>query len=316
MTEGEFQECMIILGYRYNEKTGTAFNSFEGFRNLIMFVEKENRYVLYLDCSYKGIQELESVNQKLKEFHSEHKNYILKAEYKKRRINIVLKMTIDSDIDKDELKALVHFMTELCKSGELVPVCRVCARDRKTGLYVVGKEVMPICEACVGRKRRIYEKRKNVFLNKTQNMPGGIAGALFGAFLGAAIYVLLYQLIPMYGVGSLVISVLSFLGFIAAGIRATKKSAVICIIISCAVFLAAEYAALVFNSAVSIEHLGGGIAISEAVDITNFSLRDKGYLLSILPEISIGITLIMLSGLVYLIKRAKTRPTKISKNIL
>ena len=286
MTEGEFQECMIILGYRYNEKTGTAFNSFEGFRNLIMFVEKENRYVLYLDCSYKGIQELESVNQKLKEFHSEHKNYILKAEYKKRRINIVLKMTIDSDIDKDELKALVHIFSIF------------------------------VCEACVGRKRRIYEKRKNVFLNKTQNMPGGIAGALFGAFLGAAIYVLLYQLIPMYGVGSLVISVLSFLGFIAAGIRATKKSAVICIIISCAVFLAAEYAALVFNSAVSIEHLGGGIAISEAVDITNFSLRDKGYLLSILPEISIGITLIMLSGLVYLIKRAKTRPTKISKNIL
>lgn len=316
MTEGEFQECMIILGYRYNEKSGTAFNSFEGFRNLIMFVETENRYVLYLDCSCSGTQELESVNEKLKKFHEDHKNYVLKAEYKKHRINIVLKMTIDSDIDKDELKALVHFMTELCKSGEIIPVCRVCARNRKTGLYVVGKEVMPICEACVGRKRRLYEKRRNVFLNKTQNMPGGIAGAVFGAFLGAAVYVLLYQLFPMYGTGSLVISVLSFLGFIVTGIRATRKSAVICIIISCAVFFAAEYAALVFSSAISIEHLGGGIAIAEAVRITNFSLQDGGYLFSILPEIIIGIALIMLSGLVYLIKRSKTRPTKISKNIL
>ena len=316
MTEGEFQECMIILGYRYNAKTGTAFNSFEGFRDLIMFVEKENRYVLYLDCLCKGVQELQSVNERMKKFHSEHKNYVLKAEYKKRRINIVLKMTIDSDIDKDELKALVHFMTELCKSGDITPICRVCSRNRKTGLYVVGKEVMPICEACVGRKRRLYEKRKNVFQNKTQNMPGGIAGAVFGSFLGAAVYVLLYQLFPMYGAGSVIISVLTFLGFIVTGIRATKKSAVICAAISCVVFLAAEYAALVFNSAVSIEHLGGGIAVAEAVDITNFSLQDKGYLLSILPEISIGITLIVLSGVVYLIKRAKTRPTKISKNIL
>ena len=54
MTESEFQEFMITVGYRYNEKTKTAFNSFEGFRNLIVFNEKENRYSLALDCVGKS----------------------------------------------------------------------------------------------------------------------------------------------------------------------------------------------------------------------------------------------------------------------
>lgn len=316
MTESEFQEFMIIVGYRYNEKTKTAFNSFEGFRNLIEYSEKENRYSLALDCVGKSPEQLAAVEQQIKNFHTEHKNHVLRSGYADKRIQIVMKMTIDSDIDKEELKALVHFMTGLCKSGNLSPVCRVCARERKTGLYVVGKEVTAICEACVGRKRRLYEKRKNLFLNKTQNMPGGIAGAVFGALLGAAIYVLIYQLIPMFGIGSLLIIGLSFFGFIITGNRATKKSAVICELISAVVFLAAEYIALVFTSAIEIERLGGGIAISESIEITNTSLCDKGYLSSLLPELIVGLALIAAAGFAYFLKRKYTRPMKISKNIL
>lgn len=316
MTESEFQEFMIIVGYRYNEKTRTAFNSFNGFRNLIEFSDKENRYSLVLDCVGASPAQLDSVEERIKNFHAEHKNYVVKSGYSKKQIQIVMKMTIDSDLDKEELKALVHFMTELCKSGDLRPVCRVCARDRKTGLYVVGKEVTPICEACVGRKRRLYEKRKNVFLNKTQNMPGGIAGAVFGAILGAAVYVLIYQLMPMLGIGSLLIVGLSFSGFIVTGNRATRKSAVICEIISALVFLAAEYVSLVLTSAVEIERLGGGIAISESIEITNASLCDKTYIFSLLPELIVGLVLIAAAGLGYYLKRAYTRPMKISKNIL
>lgn len=316
MTESEFQEFMIIMGYRYHEKSKTAFNSFEGFHNLIEFSEKENRYSLALDCVGKSTEQLAQVRQQLRDFHTEHKNHVIKSGYDKRRIYIVMKMTIDSDIDKEELKALVHFMTELCKSGNLSPICRICSRERKTGLYVVGKEVTAMCESCVGRKRRLYEKRKNVFLNKTQNLPGGMVGALFGALMGAAVYVLLYQLFPLFGVGSLLIVVLAFLGFVVTGSRATKKSAVICEAISAVVFLAAEYIALVLTSAIEIERLGGGIAVSEAIDITNTSLCDGGYVLSLLPELLVGLGLIAAAGVVYFLKRKYTRPMKISKNIL
>lgn len=315
MTESEFQEFIITVGYRYNEKTKTAFNSFEGFRNLIVFNEKENRYSLALDCMGKSSEKLDEVCQRINEFHSKHKN-VTKAEYADKRIVITLKMTIDSDIDKEELKALVHLMTELCKSGNLIPICRICSRERKTGLYVVGREVTAMCEACVGRKRRLYEKRKNLFLNKTQNMPGGIVGAVFGAILGGALYVLLYQLFPMYGTGSLIIGVLSFIGFVITGSRATKKSAVICEIISCVIFLCAEYVSLVMGAAISIERLGGGIAVSEAIDITNAGLTDIGFVMSLVPELCIGIMIIVAVGIIYFLKRKYTRPMKISKNIL
>ena len=46
MTESEFQEFMITVGYRYNEKTRCAFNSFEGFKTIISFSQKENKYSL------------------------------------------------------------------------------------------------------------------------------------------------------------------------------------------------------------------------------------------------------------------------------
>lgn len=315
MTESEFQEFMIIMGYRFHEKTKTAFNSFEGFRNLIEFSEKENRYSLALDCIGKSAEQLSQVKEQIRAFHTEHKNHVIRSGYQDKRIQIVMKMTIDSDIDKEELKALVHFMTELCRSGNLAPVCRVCSRERKTGLYVVGKEVTALCEACVGRKRRLYEKRKNVFLNKTQNMPGGLAGAVFGACLGAVLYVLLYQLFPMMGAGSLLIVGLSFLGFVVTGSRATRKSAVICEVISVVTFLLAEYFALVLSSAIEIERLGGGIAVAEAVDIINKSLYEGG-LLSLLPELIVGLVLIAAAGVAYFLKRKYTRPMKISKNIL
>lgn len=316
MTESEFQEFMIIMGYRYHEKSKTAFNSFEGFHNLIEFSEKENRYSLALDCIPKGAEQLRQVREQLRAFHTEHKNHVLRSGYDKKRLYIVMKMTIDSDIDKEELKALVHFMTELFKSGELSPICRICSRERKTGLYVVGKEVTAMCEACVGRKRRLYEKRKNVFLNKTQHLGGGLAGALFGGAMGSAVYVLLYQLFPMFGVGSLLIVLLSFLGFVVTGSRATKKSAVICELISAVMFLLSEYIALVLSSAIEIERLGGGIAVSEAIDITNTSLCDGGYVLSLLPELLIGLGMMAAAGIAYFLKRKYTRPMKISKNIL
>ena len=44
MTESEFQEFMITVGYRYNEKTKSAFNSFEGFKTIIEFSQKDNKY--------------------------------------------------------------------------------------------------------------------------------------------------------------------------------------------------------------------------------------------------------------------------------
>lgn len=316
MTESEFQEFIITLGYRYHEKTKTAFNTFEGFHNLIVFGVQESRYMLRLSCLPNGC-ETENILNELKNFQSEHKELITKVSFRKKQIFIELKMTIDSDIDKAELKALVHFMTMLCRSDKLIPLCRVCGRQRKTGVYVVGREIVPICDACVSRKRRLYEKRKNLFEKKKQNMAAGLAGAVFGAVLGGLINILLYQILPLWGAGSVFTAVLCYCGFVVTGRRATKKSGVICAGIAAVVFVLSEYAAMVLETAVMIEREGGGIAVSESFNITNSGLANNtAYLTAFLTEIGVGIGVIIAVGIGYFLKRKFTRPMKISKNLL
>ena len=58
MTESEFQEFMITVGYRYNEKLKFAFNSFEGFKTVIKFSENKNKYSLTVKASTSSIAEL------------------------------------------------------------------------------------------------------------------------------------------------------------------------------------------------------------------------------------------------------------------
>lgn len=316
MTESEFQEFIITVGYRYCEKSSAAFNSFEGFHTIIQFNEREKRYSLLLNAVTHNSNDAIDVQNMLKEFSTEHKNYIAKAIYKDKRININIKMTVDSDVDKNELKETAKFIIELCKSGKIIPVCSVCSRNKKTGLYIVGRELMPMCDLCVARKRRRYEYKKNVFDKKTQNMPAGIAGAVFGSLLGASVYVLLYQFLPMCGTGSLFIILLSFIGFVVTGQRATKKSAIVCELISAVAFIIAEYISLVANMSILIEQAGGGIAVSEAIRATNMNLQDMSFLCATVLDIAIGLVVMALVGLIYFLKRKYTRPLKISKNIL
>ncbi len=316
LTESEFQEFMIVMGYRYNEKSKTAFNTFMGFHCLIGFGISENRYTLRLGCTPKSTEDILSVLEELNDFHDEHKDYIVKYSFKKTYISMELKKTIDSDIDKEQLRAVVHLITVLCKSERLAPICRVCSRQRKTGVYVVGSEMMPICDACVGRKRRLYEKRRDLFEKKQQHMAAGIVGAVFGATLGAMMNILMYQLCPLKGVWSIFIIVLCFCGFVVTGKRATKKSGVICAAISSVIFVLSEYAAMVLETAIGIERDGGHILISESIDITNSVLSDPANLASFAPEIAAGLLVILATGIVYFLKRMLTRPMKISKNLL
>ena len=313
MTESEFQEFMITVGYRYNEKTKSAFNSFEGFKTIIEFSQKDNKYFLRVKA---GTDDLKTLSRKLKNYAAAHKNHVTKAKYSDRYIKISIRMTIDSDIDKNELKQLVHFMTEMFKSGMIKPLCAVCSRERKTGLYVVGQELMPICERCIVRKRRQYEHRRDMFDKKTQNMPAGILGAVFGAALGASVYVLIYQIFSFWGIPAGLIAACCFGGFVVTGERATKLSAVVCGAISFLFFLAAEYMALAAGMSILIEHEGGGIAVTEAMEMTNISLTDISYLKAILLEIAVGSAVMIAVGVVYFLKRMLTRPLKISKNIL
>ncbi len=316
MTESEFQEFIITIGYRYNEKSKTAFNSFEGFHAMIRFHSDENRYILSMSAGAIGASEAASVSAQIKDFHTAHKNYVIKSGYSKKTVQLVLKMTVDSEIDKEELKALAKFIIELCKSGKIVPICKVCSRKRDTGLYVVGRTLTPICDKCIVRKRRQYEHRKNLFIKKKQNMPAGLFGAVFGAVLGSMLYILLYQFLPNFGVGSAMIVALSFGGFVVTGSRATKKSAVICTVLSILIFVAAEYLALVTNMAILIEHAGGGIAVSEAIQSTNDSLINNGYIFPVLLDLGIGVVVMVAVGVLYFLKRKYTRPLKISKNVL
>lgn len=313
MTESEFQEFLITVGYRYNSKSKSGFNTFEGFHTIIEFLAEENRYSLLLGCN---AEDMTLLLHKLKSFSAENKTFITKALYKDRRIKINVKMTVDSDIDRENLKNVTRYITELCKSGIILPICRVCSRNRKTGMYIVGRELMPICDKCIVRKRRQYERRRDMFIKKKQNMPAGLAGAFFGAALGASVYILLYQFWQAYGIWAGVIAVCTFAGYVIAGKRATKLSAVFCEIISFAAFLCAEYCAIVANMAILIERQGGGIVVTEAIESTNNSFSTYTILNSVIFEILIGTAIMAVIGVAYFLKRKYTRPLKISNNIL
>ena len=68
--------------------------------------------------------------------------------------------------------------------------------------------------------------------------------------------------------------------------------------------------------AVLIERAGGGIAVSEAMDVINASFTDFQYLMPIINNVIIGSLLMAAVGVIYFLKRNFTRPFKISKNVL
>ena len=116
--------------------------------------------------------------------------------------------------------------------------------------------------------------------------------------------------------GGVMVIIPSFIGFVITGRRATVQSAVICAVISWLIYILAEYVAIVANMAVLIEREGGGIAVSEAMEVINASFSDTSYLLPIVNEIIFGTVLMAITGGIYFLKRSLTRPFKISKNIL
>ncbi len=313
VTEGEFQEFLITVGYRYNSKTKMGFNTFEGFHAMIGFYSVENRYTLSLGADADN---LTALFEKIKAFAGQNKAFVSKAGYKDRQIRMNIKMTVDSDIDREHLKEITRFVTELCKSGIITPLCRICSKNKKTGMYIIGSELMPVCDKCIERKRKQYERRRDMFEKKKQNMPAGIGGAVFGAILGASVYVLLYQFWTGFGIWAGIIVSCIFGGYVVAGKRATKLSAVICEIIAGITLLAAEYTAMVANMAISIERNGGGIAVTEAIESTNSTFSDYSILNAFVMEVLIGIGVMVVIGIIYFLKRKFTRPSKISKNLL
>lgn len=313
VTEGEFQEFLITVGYRYNAKTKTGFNTFEGFHAMIGFFASENRYTFSMDAVTENLPE---VLNKLKTFGSENKDHITKIFYKDRQIRMNIKMTVDSEIDRERLKNIVRFVTELCKSELLTPVCRMCGKNRKTGVYIIGSGLTVLCDKCLERKQRQYAHRRDMFIKKKQNMPLGIAGAVFGGLLGMSIYVLLYQIISLWGIWAGIIVICIFSGYVITGKRATRASAVICEIMAFFAFLMAEYAAMVAGMAIEIERQGGGIALTESIETTNTILSSAENISELITEIIVGCFVMVMIGGIYFLKRSFTRPLKISKNLL
>ena len=83
MTEGEFQEFLITVGYRYNAKSKSGFNTFEGFHTIVQFLTDENRYSFILGAATDDLQEL---NERLRTFSSENKRFVTKAKYKDKEM--------------------------------------------------------------------------------------------------------------------------------------------------------------------------------------------------------------------------------------
>ena len=97
---------MITVGYRYEKKSKSAFNSFEGFRTIIEFNKKDNKYSLRVKA---GTDDISLLKQKLKSYADSHKNHVIKAKYADKYIRW------EQDNPKLLKKALLECPNELVK---------------------------------------------------------------------------------------------------------------------------------------------------------------------------------------------------------
>lgn len=306
MTESEFEEFIITLGMKYYAPDDTAYGYVEGFQMILRFLERQRRYVLLIGAGSENNSQ--KLNGLLHKFATDRKSKVMYAQFEENTIQVCIKMTVDSEIDRLSIKDCIGAVFCFCKELEISPFCKYCGKQKRSQFYTIGGEFDAMCEECFNLKSPSADKKLKK-KNRKQKFGLGLTGAFAGAFVGNIVYVLLYILGFKMGLGGMVIVLAALFGFILSGKRHSKKSVAACMGLSWIFLLLAEYISNIAAFALDVYNLGGSWAIGEAVAWVNTHLVLPEVYGEILTNIGVGTFLILIFGAVFaMIYKATYKP--------
>ncbi len=152
---------------------------------------------------------------------------------------------------------------------------------------------------------------------KHENVIAGLVGALLFGLGGAALYFGLYQVGFIAGLCGLVIFVLANLGY---GIFCGNKESVslariiICIVVTIALILLAEYFCLAFEFYRAVKDYGGDLSFTDCLRAMPELLKDKEVLGAVAKDLLIAFALSAIAMGSTVAKMFKDRKAKLTQN--
>lgn len=306
MTESEFEEFIITLGMKYYAPDSTAYGYVEGFQMILRFLERQRRYVLLIGAGSEN--DTQKLNSLLHKFAADRKSKVVYAQFEENTIQVCIKMTVDSEIDRLSIKDSIGAVFCFCKELEVSSLCKYCGKQKKSQFYTIGGDFDAMCEECFNLKSSSADKKLKK-KNRKQKFGFGLIGALIGAFVGVNAYILLYVLGFKIGLGGIIIILAALFGFALLGKRHNKKSVIVCMGVSWFFLLLAEYISNIATFALDVYNLGGSWAIGEAVAWVNTHLLLPEVYNEILKNIAVGTFLILIFGAVFaMLYKATSKP--------
>lgn len=316
MTESEFEEFVITLGMQYYKPDSTAYGRIDGFETLLRFSQRQGRYIFQVGMGAEQKDNEQKLNTQLNQLASAN-NKILLARFENHALQVDMKMTVNSKIDRGTIKDSMGAVFGFCKDLKMLPFCKYCGQQKKTGFFTLGGVFDAMCNECFDIKSPVLDEKLKR-RNQDSRFWRGFLGSILALLLGTVLYVCLYLLGVPWGFGSIILITAAMFGFMPFGKRHTRKSVVVCMIFSWLFLLAAEYVsyAAEFVRELSNADMDLFWASNEAIQWLNTHIFTPSVYGDMLLNIGVGTAWILLLGAVFALGyKAYCKPYIKSKKI-
>ncbi len=300
MTESEFEEFVITLGMQYYKPSAAAHGRIDGFETILRFSQRQGRYILSIGAGTEEKDKEHELNGQLNRLAAEN-NKIFFARFENHVLQIDMKMTVNSEIDRSTIKDSIGKALGFCKDLKMVPYCKYCGQPKRIGFFTLGGTFDTMCEDCFNVKSSALDAKLKKRNQKTR-FGRGFLGSIVALALGTVLYIILYLFNIRLGLGSIILIFGALFAFAFWGRRHTFKSVLVCMVLSWLFLLAAEYLSYITEFAAElIEEMGVPYAdffwaVNEAVYWLNTHILTWSVYSSLLLNIGIGTGLILIFG--------------------
>lgn len=299
MTESEFEEFVITLGMQYYKPDNAAYGRIDGFETILRFSERQGRYIFLVGAGAEERDNEQELNAQLNRLAAAN-NKIFLARFENHTIQVDMKMTINSEIDRGTIKESISKVFGFCKDLKILPFCKYCGQQKKTGFFTLGGAFDAMCEDCFNIKSPILDKKLKR-RNQKPRFGRGLLGSIAALILSTIIYIVLYLFNIRMGLGSIILVIAALFAFVLFGKRHTAKSILACMVLSWLFLLAAEYISYVaeFSKDLSVPYADMFWAVDEAIRFVHTHILTSAVYGIMLVNIAIGTGLIAVFGALF-----------------
>lgn len=265
-------------GFRLNEEVSAMYGRMNGINVLIQpFIMPETHRVT-VQVDIPDNLDRDEFLQELREI-SDLYPFVTYIGYLSDHV-IALHMNTLGDSDRENLAVVMEALTKKCEERGLYSCCEFC-QNRGSLLYVsLNGDIKQVCENCADEIQKTVTAAKplkeNVFL--------GIIGAVIGTFIGSLLWILLDQIGFIAGIAGYAIVYCGIMGYEKLGKRISKKSIIICIILSILTVFLADVASIGITMFREVD----GISLLQSFLILPFVLGESEILKSLIINLVIG----------------------------